>query len=167
MVEFYTTFLGGTVSAHENISFVRYDKEHHRLGIVRMKNVTGKSDPKTAGLEHVGFAYDSLADLALAYKQRKAKGFVPAWCVNHGPATSMYYTDPDGNHVECQVDNFESADDALEFMKGPEFEQNPIGVDFDPEAFVSKVESGFDEKVLKKRPASGLRADMPDTYVKF
>lgn len=63
----------------------------------------------------------------------------------------MYYRDPDGNEVELQVDNFDTADEAIEFMNSPKFEQNPIGVDYDPEVFVKRVRGGEDEKSIKKR----------------
>jgi hypothetical protein len=46
------------------------------------------------------------------------------WCTNHGPATSIYYTDPDGNQLECLLENFNSAEDAVAFMDGPEFNEN-------------------------------------------
>ena len=39
----------------------------------------------------------------------------------------MYYEDPDENHVECQVDNFDSGDDAIKFIEGPEFATNESG----------------------------------------
>lgn len=164
MIEFYENFLGGTVIRAGDISFLRYDKEHHRMGITRSKAIVGKSDPESAGLDHVCFTYGSLAELALAYKQRKAKGFLPLWCVNHGPGTSMYYEDPDENNVECQVDNFDSSDDAAKFIEGPEFATNPIGVDFDPENLLRELENGADEKTLKKRADIGARTDLPSCF---
>jgi hypothetical protein len=33
----------------------------------------------------------------------------PFYSINHGPTTSLYYTDPDGNRVELLVDNFATA----------------------------------------------------------
>lgn len=63
----------------------------------------------------------------------------------------MYYRDPDGNELELQVDNFETVAEAIEFMNGTEFEENPIGVDYDPEEFVRRVRSGEDEKRIKMR----------------
>lgn len=39
---------------------------------------------------------------------------------NHGPTTSLYYRDPDGNQIETQVDNFETAEEATAFMNSPE-----------------------------------------------
>jgi hypothetical protein len=61
------------------------------------------------------FTYASLKDMGAKYRAPKARGVMPVWCVNHGPGTSLYYKDPDGNQVECQVDNFENMDDAVAF----------------------------------------------------
>ena len=40
------------------------------------------------------------------YARLKGDGIEPYWCINHGPTTSLYYKDPDGNQIELQVDNF-------------------------------------------------------------
>jgi len=45
----------------------------------------------------------------------------------------MYYSDPDGNKIEIQVDNFDTPEAANEFMTSKYFAENPIGTDFDPE----------------------------------
>ena len=69
----------------------------------------------------------------------------------------MYYQDPDGNQLETQVDNFENPDDATAMMAGPEFEENALGADFDPEELCAAVERGEDEEMLKKRKDVGPR----------
>ena len=75
--------------------------------------------------------------------------------MNHGPTTSIYYRDPDGNELETQVDNFKNAYEATEFMKSESFVHNPIGVEFDPEEFITRLQNGEKEGVLMKRPESG------------
>ena len=40
-------------------------------------------------IQHVAFTYDSIHDLLKSYHQRKALGFKPLWCVNHGPTMSI------------------------------------------------------------------------------
>ena len=93
----------------------------------------------------------------MAYRQRKANGIEPYWCTNHGPTTSIYYHDPDGNDIETQVENFDSVEEANEFIRGPLFKENPIGVDFDPEDLIKRLEAGEDEKVIKTRVEQGPR----------
>jgi catechol-2,3-dioxygenase len=161
MVDFYTTFLGGHVTyGNAFISFITYDEEHHRIAIIGVPG-TGAKNPKTCGLEHISFAFPTLHDLLLAYRQRKARGITPVWAVNHGPTCSVYYKDPDGNMLETQVDNFDTVEDANAFMSGPAFAENPIGTDIDVEDMIQKLEAGEDEAVLKKRVEIGPRA-VPD-----
>ena len=74
-----------------------------------------------------------------------------------GPTTSMYYKDPDGNIVECQVENFETVEEAQKFMEGEEYAKNPLGVDFSMEELIEKIKKGEGEEELKRRPESGAR----------
>lgn len=69
----------------------------------------------------------------------------------------MYYKDPDGNMIETQVDNFETNEETNAFMTSNEYLTNPIGVDFDPEDMIRRIESGESTQSLVKRPASGPR----------
>ncbi|KAH9224671.1 Glyoxalase/Bleomycin resistance protein/Dihydroxybiphenyl dioxygenase [Leptodontidium sp. 2 PMI_412] len=164
MVSFYKTLLSAEARFEAGpLSFLSYDEEHHRIAIVAIPD-TKPRDPKAAGLLHFAFTFNSLHDLALAYKQRQANGIEPYWCVNHGTTTSIYYHDPDGNDIETQVENFATLEEASGFMMTPEFAENPIGVDFDPEDLIKRLESGEDEKAIKKRPNVGPRdtSSVPD-----
>jgi catechol-2,3-dioxygenase len=161
MVEFYQTFLGARV-IYENdmLAFLSYDDEHHRIAIAEIPGTQAKFK-KSCGLEHIAFTFDNLPDLLLAYRQRKQNGIVPIWSVNHGPTTSMYYNDPDGNQLETQVENFEDPDDATKFMSTKQFRENPIGVDFDPEEMIKRLQTGESDESLKARADIGPRG-LPD-----
>lgn len=80
----------------------------------------------------------------------------------------MYYQDPDGNQLETQVDNFDDPDDATAMMEGPEFGENALGADFDPEELCAAVERGEDEAMLKKRKNVGPRGaeEAPEVFAK-
>lgn len=162
MVDFYKKFLNAHAS-YENpfCSFLTYDEEHHRVAIVHNPTLADK-DRKSSGLQHMAFTYETLDDLALTYRQRKANGIEPAWCVNHGPTTSMYYDDPDGNRIEIQVDNFDTPDEASVFMASKFFNENPIGVDYDPEELIKRLKSGEDHAAIKKRIEIGPRTTIPE-----
>lgn len=161
MVRYYTDFLGARVQyENEFLAFLTYDDEHHRIALLQAPGTQNRVKG-TCGLEHIAFTFGSLSDLLLSYRQRKSKGIMPLWPVNHGPTTSIYYRDPDGNELETQVDNFKDADEATEFMKSKAFADNPIGVDFDPEEFITRLQNGEKEEVLMKRPQSGPRG-LPD-----
>ncbi|KAI3553357.1 glyoxalase/Bleomycin resistance protein/Dioxygenase [Colletotrichum abscissum] len=161
MVDFYTTFLGGSVTyGNEMISFITYDNEHHRIALIGVPG-TAIKNPASCGLEHIAFSFDTLEALLLAYRHRKIRGIEPVWCVNHGPTTSIYYKDPDCNMLETQVDNFDTVDEATAFMMSDAFTENPIGVDFDADDMIGALRAGGDEKVLKKRREIGPHG-LPD-----
>jgi catechol-2,3-dioxygenase len=157
MVDYYKKFLGAEAS-YENdmLSFLRYDEEHHRIAIIGIPG-TQQKNKEAAGMEHIAFTFDTLDDLAMTYQQRKKLGIEPSICLNHGPTTSMYYTDPDGNRIETQVDNFDSAEAANGFMASEAFAKNPIGSDFDPEDLVKRLAAGESHDLIKKRIEIGAR----------
>ena len=163
MVDYWQTFLGAEITFNDsNLAFLRYDEEHHRIAIIRVPG-TGPKVGNSAGLEHVAFAYDTLQDLVTAYQQRKALGMQPNWCTNHGPTTSIYYNDPDGNRIETQVDNFDTVEDANAFMTSELFKQNPIGTDFDPETLVQRLNAGENDTSIKTRIEIGVR-ELPEGF---
>ena len=128
----------------------------------------GESDARTPrgqpGVDHVAYGYRSLTELLDKYVDLKAAGVLPSWCIHHGITVSLYYADPDGNQMEFQVDSYASNDEANAFMHGPNFELNPIGVEFDPEAMLARLRAGESESALLLRtehlPVSGIRGSM-------
>jgi catechol-2,3-dioxygenase len=94
------------------------------------------------GVDHVAYTYRNLAELFDNYRQLKAQGILPYWCIHHGITVSMYYGDPDGNQMEFQVDSYASGDEANAFMHGPGFGVNPIGVEYDPEDWLARLDAG-------------------------
>jgi catechol-2,3-dioxygenase len=165
MVKWYQDVLGAKVQ-HYNpaIAFVTYDDEHHRVAFLNL-SIFEPNGPKTrgdlVGVDHVAYTYPSLRDLAENYAQLKELGIKPYWCLHHGITISMYYGDPDGNRMEFQVDVYDNNDDANAFMTGPGFEQNPIGVEFDPDELVAKLRAGEPEESFMIRkvhlPVAPLR----------
>ena len=155
MVNWYARVLG-TKSAYENdfAAFVTYDDEHHRLAFLQLPDLV-EAPPQSIGLEHFAYTFESLGDLMQTYKRLKSEGISPAWTINHGPTTSLYYDDPDGNRVELQIDNFKSAAEAQAFMDSETFNKNPIGVEFDPEKLLARYEQGDPlEELIKQGAAS-------------
>lgn len=157
LMDWYRTVLGALiVFENDFIGFLTYDSEHHRVAVIEMPDLAASTVP-SAGLHHVAFTYGSLRDLLDTYRRLKAAGIAPAHAINHGPTTSMYYRDPDGNSVELQIDNFASADEAAAWFQSGDFAINPIGVDFDPEDLVARFVAGVPEETLKQRPDIGPR----------
>ena len=142
LADWYCSVLEARV-VHRNkmISFATFDDEHHRIAFIDRGFKSGP-EPESNGVDHVAFTYESLGDLLSNYVRLRDQGIVPERTINHGPTTSMYYRDPDGNRIELQVDNFADPQDSIDFMNGPVFEANPIGVLFDADELVERFEAG-------------------------
>ncbi len=141
-VAWYETVLGMQV-VHRNdfLAFMTYDEEHHRLALV----ATGQQEqapPGAAGLDDLAYTFLNLGELLGSYRRLEAKGILPVWSINHGPTTSLYYADPDGNRVELQIDNFASEAELEGWMQTGAFDKNPFGVDFDPGKLAARFENG-------------------------
>ncbi len=157
LVAWYTTTLGAHVAfSNGALAFLTYDEEHHRIAVLALPDLQRQPDGVT-GMHHMAFTYNSLGDLVATYERLGQLNIRPVTCINHGPTTSMYYADPDGNQVELQVDNFDTVERAGEFFYSPAFASNPIGVDFDPAELARRFHAGEDEASIKKRPDSGAR----------
>jgi len=134
------------------LAFLTYDDEHHRFAIAGIPGLPDQP-PMAAGTDHVAFTYADLGDLLYTYARLKHEGIEPYWCINHGPTTSMYYKDPDGNRVELQVDNFPTADETNRWIRSGDFAANPIGVVFDPEDLLRRYRAGEPLAKLTTRPS--------------
>lgn len=151
MCEWYCSVLEARVAfANDFIAFVTYDDEHHRVAFANV-GATAQPPPDARGLEHVAFTYGTLGELLGTYERLKGRGIVPYWTINHGPTTSLYYRDPDGNQVELQIDNGPLAD-ADAFMRSEAFARNPIGVPFDADDMLARFRSGVAVAELTRYP---------------
>ena len=157
MLAWYKQVLNATTAFESpDIAFLAYDDEHHRVAFINVPGL-GEQPAGIAGVHHVAFTYDNLELLLGNYERLRDLGITPAWPVNHGPTTSLYYLDPDGNQLEFQIDNYDTVEEAGRFFLSDAFATNPIGVDFDPEELLSRLRAGEDQAKLKLRPSSGPR----------
>jgi len=152
---------------HQNpvMAFLTYDDEHHRLAFIDLSvvqpNVDESEKRGLVGVEHIAYTYQSLESLFENYLRLKPKGILPYWCIHHGLTISMYYADPDGNQIECQVDCFESTKECNDYICGPSFAVNPVGVEFDPGDWLSQIREGksFSDFLVRQvhEPVSPIR----------
>jgi catechol-2,3-dioxygenase len=168
--DWYLRLLDGRV-VHESpaVVFLTYDGEHHRIAIadptaIREGGAEALADGSDAGalspkelaalpphgLGHIAFTYPTLADLLEHWERLKADSVVPVMAVNHGPTTSLYYADPDGNLIELQIDNFATPEEGTAFMESESFAANPLGELFDPDTMLRRLRAG--------EPAAALTA---------
>jgi len=144
------------VFGNEVLSFLTYDEEHHRLAILNMAGLAEQPDG-ICGVHHIAFTYDSMSSLMENYAVLRDEGVKPVYVINHGPTTSLYYADPDGNQLEFQVENFATVEEGTEFFYSDAFKENPIGVEFDPDHLLARVRAGESEEDLRHRPNIGKR----------
>jgi catechol 2,3-dioxygenase-like lactoylglutathione lyase family enzyme len=137
---------------NEMLSFLTYDDEHHRIGLIARPNL-GCADDESSGLEHVAFTYATLDRLLATFRRLKRTGIVPYWTINHGPTLSLYYKDPDGNRVELQYDVFAREEDVQAFFGSGAYVENFMGIRFDPEVLIARYEAGEPLASLTARPA--------------
>lgn len=142
------------------LAFLTYDDEHHRFAFANLDVLAPGGDkpqhPSTATVEHVAYTYASLEDLVANYERLKRAGIEPYWAIHHGVTISLYYADPDGNQMEFQVDCFATAAEANAYMRSPAWADNPLGVEFDPEAIARDLRQGSPPEAWMQRPAGPI-----------
>ncbi|WP_076999733.1 VOC family protein [Variovorax sp. KK3] len=137
---------------NEMVCFLSYDDEHHRVGLIARPELGHAGDAHT-GLEHIAFTYASLGELLATYRRLLEHGIQPYWTINHGPTISLYYKDPDGHRLELQYDVFERAEDLDAFFASGAYEENFMGIRFDPDEMHARFEAGEPlSKLTARRP---------------
>lgn len=169
MLAWYETVFDAKVQYQDPaLAFLTYDDEHHRFAFANLDVIQpGVPEPaqrNLVGVDHVAYTYGSVTELFENYAWLKARGIKPYWCVHHGITLSMYYADPDGNQMEFQVDCFPTSDGANALMHSPRWSVNPIGVEYDPDAWLARLRAGAPAEELLARkqdlPVSPIRGAM-------
>ena len=91
-----------------------------------------------SGLDHMQFREAKLENLFRRHERLKAAGVRPTHSFNHGPGTSFYYADPDGNVVELSANNFESESEYLAFFHTDAFRKNVEGNPVDADTYAAQ-----------------------------
>lgn len=155
MGEFYKIILNAKeVFRSDDALFLTYDEEHHRVAIFNAHGTLDELNPRASGLEHLAYAYKTMGDLLANYLRLKALDIHPYWCINHGPTTSLYFRDPDGNQIETQTDNFDTLEELVGYFHTDEYRENFLGLQFDPDQLVDMYRRGVPEVQLKWRGAA-------------
>jgi len=168
MLRWYETVFGAKVQyQNPGLAFLTYDDEHHRFAFANMAafqpDGTETERQGAIGVDHVAYTYASLRDLLENYARLKEEGISPYWCIHHGISASLYYADPDGNQMEFQVDSYKTSEEANAFMNAY-WDANPLGVEFDPDDWLSRLRAGTPESEFLQRrvhePVSPLRGEI-------
>ena len=98
---FHITNRGGTPDGGE-MAFISQDPaEHHQIVFVRGE----AGEHPFVMLDHLAFRCGSLDELRAVGAALDAAGVEGVIPISHGNAWSLYFTDPEGNGLECFVDS--------------------------------------------------------------
>jgi catechol-2,3-dioxygenase len=151
------------VYADHSLTFLAFDDEHHRIALLEVPaDVAKPKSPGAVGMHHTAFTFDNLDDLLERYRELAEQGIEPAVPIQHGVTTSLYYRDPDGNLIEMQIDNFATADEATDYMRGAEYDANPVGPAFDVERMMAARRDGASVAELTTRAWALSGPRLPD-----
>ncbi len=145
MIEWYGKVTGMTVSHQAPVgAWLSNDGANHRIALLAFPWLSDDASKEGhTGLHHSAFEYSTFQELFDGFARLRDIGIVPTFCLDHGLTTSMYYSDPDANLVELQVDNFGDWSKSKQWMMtSAEFAANPIGAFFDPGLVYDAYKSG-------------------------
>jgi catechol-2,3-dioxygenase len=158
MIDFYGTLVGAEViHQFEGGAWLSNDAANHRVALLAFPNFVDDPEKEArTGMHHSAFEYANFEELNASYLRLKEEEIRPALCLDHGMTLSYYYADPDGNHVELQVDCFGDWARSREWMQSsPEFKANPIGVFVDPDQVAADQADGMSFAQIHAKAMAG------------
>jgi catechol 2,3-dioxygenase len=158
MRDWYRELVGAEVVFENDIGcWLSNDAANHRIALLAFPQYVDDPEKEThTGLHHAAFEYPGFEDLNVSYLRLRDAGISPQFCLDHGPTFSYYYSDPDGNHVELQCDNFGDWAASSEWIRTSEqFRSNPIGIFVDPEQVAAAAEGGEPFPEIHRRAMAG------------
>jgi catechol-2,3-dioxygenase len=158
MIDWYGVLVGAEVLHQDDVgAWLSNDEANHRIALLAFPGFTDDPEKETrTGLHHSAFEYASFEDLNASYLRLREAGIEPDFCLDHGMTFSYYYKDPDGNHVELQVDNFGDWSRSSAWMRtSEEFRVNPIGAFVDPARVAQAAASGVTFGEIHARAGAG------------
>ena len=149
MKDWYSAFLGvEPYFETDSMCFRRVNDAQSQLFVLFHFPELGERPESAAGLNHVQFKTATLAEALERYDRLRAVGIVPTRSFNHGPGTSFYYRDPDGNTMEISGPNFPTQAEYRAYFQTESFRKNPRGVAIDPDEFLARLRSGVAQAEL-------------------
>ncbi len=111
------------------------------LAIFEVPDLVSKGSTD-AGLHHMQLRHSNLDALFARYERLKLAGILAHRTANHGPGTSFYYFDPDGNNVELSGPNFRTEQEYLAYFDSDAYKRNPSGIEIDADAYIARFKNG-------------------------
>lgn len=158
MIDWYATLVGAEVLFQDAVgAWLSNDEANHRIALLAFPGFVDDPEKDTrTGLHHSAFEYDCFEDLNASYLRLREAGIEPDLCLDHGMTLSYYYKDPDGNHVELQIDVFGDWKVSGEWMRtSAEFHANPIGVFVNPALIADAAAAGTPFEEIHRKAMAG------------
>jgi catechol-2,3-dioxygenase len=165
LIDWYEAVVGAEVTFQDSTgAWLTNDSANHRIALLAFPGfVDDPEKDRRTGMHHSAFEYESFEDLNASYLRLREQGIEPEVCIDHGMTLSYYYKDPDGNHVELQVDVFGDWSASTEWMRtSAEFKANPIGVFVDPSRIAEESSSGQTFETIHRRAMAGALSPRQD-----
>lgn len=136
------------------LCFFRLHIDYPYTQVFGLFEIDGLGDKPTndPGLNHMQFRHESLEHAISRYEKLRSFGILPYRTANHGPGTSFYYHDLDGNVVEMSGPNFPTEKEYLDYFQSESYRNNISGIDVDPEEYVGRYRSGTPQPELVRIP---------------
>ncbi|MDC3086338.1 VOC family protein [Pelagibacteraceae bacterium] len=185
MVNFYEKLFGCKPLYKSNdIAFLAFDEEHHRVAIAntkpgvdklnffvkliaQFKEWLNRSTPSAVGLDHISYQLNPIDKWFDFYLKAKERGLKPYWTINHGWITGMYYKDPDNNLIEIFFEHWQNEKEFKHEVSARGFPEEPVGTNMDIDILYDMFKKGesFENLTKKgntvpegKKPVSGIQA---------
>ena len=169
MIDWYRRVLGMTVNhrsaaptgSEKELSlsavWLSNDEVNHRIAFVEVPGlIVDPNKSHHARLQHVAFEYQTIDDLLGTYARLKGLGILPALAADQGLQTALYYSDPDQNSVELNVNNYGNEWTATEHLKtSASFAARPMGAYVDPDRMIAAREAGASAWEMHERAFAG------------
>lgn len=139
-------------AADFRLSFFRLHTDHPYVQVVALFDIPGTRAEPTGdpGLHHMQLRCPDLPQLFERYERLKSVGVLPHRTANHGPGTSFYYRDPDGNVVELSANNFATLQGYQAYFTSDAYRRNPSGIEIDADAYIGRYRDGVSLEELVK-----------------
>lgn len=128
-------------ASDSTLCFFRLHLDYPFVQVIAIFDVPGtrKAASGDPGLHHMQLRVANVHELGVLFLELKRSGVLPFRCVDHGPGTSFYYRDPDGNVVELCATNFEQVQEYLDCLASAAFQSNPSGQAVDPDEIAARA----------------------------
>ena len=132
-IQFYRDVLGmELLHLHDRrggMAFLSFGKQHHDIALFQAADEPSRG---TVGLEHIAFQIEGgVEELRGWWRHLEEKGFFDR-AMGHGVIQSVYFHDPDGNHLEVYCEAMEP-EQGIQYLRDggalirQEFNQDTLG----------------------------------------